>query len=243
MEQNENHASTQPFKQSLLVSVAILIAGVSIAGAIIYNGKNAPVVKDTQGQQAEFPAADISKVKTEGEPFIGRADAPVTIAYWYDYQCPFCQRHEAQTVAAIVKDYVNTGKAKLVFKDYAFLGPDSQTIGKYSRAVWEVAPDKFYAWHDNMFANQGQENSGWATKDTLHTLTRAVLGEEMTKQVESLVLTKGDEYQKEMDEDKKEGTDMGVRGTPAMIIGNVLIPGAYPYAQTQPAIEAALKNK
>lgn len=242
MEQNEHNTQTAPFKQSLLVSVAILIAGVSIAGAIIYNGRNAtPAVKPAQ--ETEFPAADITKVKTDNEPFIGREDAPVTIAYWYDYQCPFCQRHEAQTVAQIVKDYVNTGKVKIVFKDYAFLGPDSQTIGKYSRAVWEAAPDKFYAWHDNMFANQGQENSGWATKDKLHELTAAVLGESLTKQVENLVATKSAEYQREMDDDKAEGTEMGVRGTPAMVIGKVLIPGAYPYAQTQPAIETALRNK
>ncbi len=228
--------------QAILTPVSILLAGLFVAGAILYNGAHAPtiVATDTTGGATTKPA-DISKVKIAGEPYYGKVDAPVVIAYWSDYQCPFCQRHEQQVVSQIVKDYVDTGKAKIVFKDFAFLGADSQTLGKYSHAVWETAPDKFYAWHKAIFDNQGQENTGWATKAKIDSITTSVLGAALTTQVDNLVVTKGAEYQTEMDADKAEASSMGISGTPGTIIGKQLIPGAYPYDTFKSAIETVLK--
>lgn len=162
------------------------------------------------------------------------------MAYWYDYQCPFCQRNEEASMPQLLSDYVNTGKLKIVFKDFEFLGPDSQTLGKYSRAVWETAPDKFYAWHKAIFDNQGQENTGWATAEKLRSVTESVLGMVQTDAVINLVNKNGAAYQKEMDADKVEGAALGINGTPAAIIGTKLISGAVPYDQFKAAIEAAL---
>ncbi len=108
---------------SLSPSVSIIIAGVIIAGAVVFASRQPaqpvqPVAATPQQQVA--PAVDISKVKIDGEPFIGNVNAPVTIAYWYDYQCPFCKRNEEETMPQIVKNYVDTGKVKIVFKDYQF---------------------------------------------------------------------------------------------------------------------------
>ncbi len=234
---------------TLSPSVSIIIAGIIIAGAVyVSSNKPAPAVAPvvtTQGQGAQQPAlaVDISQVKTTGEPFIGNVNAPVTIAYWYDYQCPFCQKNEEETMPEIIKNYVDTGKAKIVFKDYQFLGPDSQTLGKYSRAVWEVAPTKFYQWHKAIFDNQGRENTGWATQSVITSLTTKVLGASDTAKVSALVTSRGDTYQKEMDADKAEGTAMGISGTPGAIIGKQLVSGAQPYAAFQAAIEAALSGK
>ncbi|MBI2023890.1 thioredoxin domain-containing protein [Candidatus Giovannonibacteria bacterium] len=71
-------------------------------------------------------AAIIVDVDIKNEPFIGDPNAPVTIAYWSDFQCPFCQRFEQNTLPTLVDQYVKTGKVKIVFKDFQFLGPDSQ---------------------------------------------------------------------------------------------------------------------
>ncbi len=228
---------------ALSPSVSIIIAGVIIAGAVIFASKqpSAPAAANP-GQPAAI-AVDVSKVKTDGEPFMGSANAPVIMAYWYDYQCPFCQRNEEQAMPQIIKDYVDTGKVKVVFKDYQFLGPDSQTLGQYSRAVWEATPDKFYAWHKAVYDNQGTENTGWATKEKILSITTGVLGASNAAKVSQLVATKGAGYQKEMDADKAEGSAMGINGTPGTIIGKQLISGAQPYAAFQSAIDAALAGK
>ena len=100
-----------------------------------------------------------NEIKTEGSPFIGDAAAPLTIGYWSDYQCPFCKKVEVEALPQIIQDYVDTGKVKIVFKDFAFLGPASQMDGEYARAVWELYPKKFFAWRTQIMLQQPQENS------------------------------------------------------------------------------------
>ena len=232
-------------KCNLSPAVSILIAGVIVAGAVILSsrvGGGAVAAQPTQQPAAAPIAADVRKVNTAGEPFIGNVNTPVTMAYWYDYQCPFCQRNEENAMPQLLKEYVDTGKVKIVFKDYEFLGPDSQTLGQYSRAVWEAVPGKFYQWHKAIFDNQGTENTGWASKDKILSITTTVLGAGDSAKVTQLVATKSAEYQKQMDADKTEGTAMGINGTPGAIIGKQLVSGAVPYAQYQTAIEAALNR-
>ena len=233
-------------KPSFTISspVAIIIAGVIIAGAVIWSNSKAPPVQvAATNTQPAAPAVDIAQVKTAGEPTLGNANAPVTIAYWYDYQCPFCSRNEETAMPQLIKEYVDTGKAKIVFKDYQFLGPDSQTLGQYSRAVWATAPEKFYLWHKAIFDNQGKENTGWATQAKILSITTSVLGAESTSKVVAAVKTNGSSYQQQMDADKAEGSAMGISGTPGMIIGKQLVSGAVPYAQIKAAVDTALAIK
>lgn len=231
-------------KNIISTPVAIIIAGVIIAGAVIFATKQPATQPIPTNPQPQAPVAvDVSKVKTDGDPFIGSANAPVTMAYWYDYQCPFCQRNEEDTMPEIVKNYVDTGKLKIVFKDYQFLGPDSQTLGQFSRAVWAVTPNKFYQWHKAIYDNQGTENTGWATQSKILSITTSVLGASDTSKVAALVKSNGAAYQKEMDADKAEGAAMGISGTPGAIIGKQLISGAQPYSAFQAAIDVALKNQ
>ena len=241
---------TESKKISIPPSLAILIAGVLIAGAVIYSSKDNTRVVALQGAQQQAAAqgapqiaVDIRKVKTAGAPFIGNPNAPVTVAYWYDYQCPFCKRNEEATMPQLVTDYVDTGKVKIVFKDYEFLGPDSQTLGQYSRAVWNVAPDQFYKWHKAVFDNQGTENTGWATKEKIQSITSGVLGAAVTSKVTQDVTANGASYQKIIDSDKSEGAQMGITGTPGAIIGTQFISGAQPYASFKKAIDVALQAK
>ncbi|HQT92405.1 MAG TPA: thioredoxin domain-containing protein [Candidatus Kryptobacter bacterium] len=229
----------------LSTPLSVLAAGILIAGAVLWsNGHpNQQTAAGTPNQQPPAQTADISKVKTAGDPFVGNPNAPVTVAYWFDYQCPFCKQNEETAMPQIVSDYVDTGKVKIVFKDYQFLGADSQTLGQTARAVWDVAPDKFYEWHKAVYDNQGTENTGWATPDKIRSITIGVLGAVDTDKVLALVKTNGAAYQKEMDADRVEGSGFGVTGTPSFIIGKQLIVGAVPYSQLQSAIEIALKNK
>ncbi len=236
-------------KNTLTIPISIIVAGILIAGALFFSnrGGSAPVAGGTQQPTPQAPVpqvvVDISKVKTAGEPTVGNPNAPVTMAYWYDYQCPFCKRNEEEVMPQIVKDYVLTGKVKIVFKDFQFLSEDSQRLGKVSRAVWDIAPSKFYEWHKAVYDNQGTENTGWATDAKILSITTGVLGASDAQKAMQLAVTNADAYQKEMDADKAEGGAMGINGTPGTIIGKQLISGAYPYDAFKAAIDAALKSK
>lgn len=232
---------------NLSIPVAIVIAGALIAGAVYLGtskGTSTTAGNNQIQQVAQQPsgqAVDIAKVKTTGEPFVGNPNAPVTMAYWFDYQCPFCRRFEEDAMTQLMNDYVKTGKVKVVFKDFQFLGPDSQTAGLAERAVWEVAPDKFYTWHKAMYDKQDNENGGWGNKADVLALTKSI-GIDSVK-VEQLMTSKATEYQKAMDADKAEGGAFGINGTPGSIIGKNLISGAQPYAAVKQLIDLALQGK
>ena len=239
----------KPSTRNLAIPIAIVLAGAIIGGAIILAAiilgpSTRGTLGDDAGTRQQPPqTADISKVKIAGEPFIGNQNAPVTIAYWYDYQCPFCRQNEETTMPQVVKDYVDTGKVKIVFKDFQFLGADSQTLGQFSRAVWAVTPNKFYQWHKAVFDNQGTENSGWATHDQIMSITTSVLGTTDATKIDQQVTLNGAAYQKEMDADKTEGAAFGVTGTPGSLIGKRLIEGAQPYAAIKQVIDLTLAGK
>ncbi len=191
--------------------------------------------------QPKSLAVNITKVKTVGEPFIGNSQAPVTLALWFDYQCPFCKRFDENTMSAVISNYVKKGKVKIVFKDFSFLGGDSQTAALIGRAVWQAAPSHFYAWYQAMYNKQDRENSAWGKQVDILALTKTIPGIDINK-VKQLLATKSDQYRQEIAADKAEGIAFGINGTPALIVGQRLVFGAQPYSAIKQLIDLQLKK-
>jgi protein-disulfide isomerase len=228
-------------KPSLLIPISILLAGALVAGAVLYNGSHNTGATTAGTTQPDAKPADISKVKIAGEPYYGNPNAPVVIAYWSDYQCPFCQRNEQQVIPQIIKDYVATGKAKIIFKDFPFLGNDSITAAEYGRAIWKLYPNQYFAWHTVMFNAQDAEgDTGFGNAASIDKLNATIPGLDAAKIAADVSANKA-AYDALANADKAEGASMGIQGTPGTIIGKTLIPGAYPYDTFKSAIEAALK--
>src|SRR5688500_606459 len=101
---------------SIIIAVSILLSvGVISVGKLA--GSAAQVPNASAPPQAAAPAAPTnSKVSVDDDPVLGDKNAPVTIVEFSDYECPFCKRHFEQTYPQLLKDYVDTGKVKLVFR-------------------------------------------------------------------------------------------------------------------------------
>ncbi len=143
-------------KANYATPVSIIVAALIIALAIVYT-HFAPTPQGGNNAAAVAPSVDIKKVNIAGDPYIGNPNAPVTIAYWSDYQCPFCKQFEETTLMELKSTYVDTGKVKVVFKDFQFLGEDSLTAALYARAVWELYPSEYFAWRIAIFSKQDDE--------------------------------------------------------------------------------------
>ena len=123
----------------------------------IVKGQLAQVLR-LLGQQRQAQAArgaPVGPVRTSvaDAPSLGRADAPVTIVEFSDYQCPFCQRFFATTLPAIKKEYIDAGKVRYVFRDH----PMDQ-LHPYARKAAEAAhcagdQGKYWEMHDVLFQN------------------------------------------------------------------------------------------
>jgi protein-disulfide isomerase len=234
---NTNETSNKYF-----LPIAVIIGCLFIAGAVIWNGSHSSPTGTTPTATGTAPTVDIKNVKTDGEPFIGSQNAPVTIAEWSDYQCPFCKQFEVTTLPQIIQNYVNDGKVKVVFKDFTFLGPDSMVDAEYARAVWELYPAQFAAWRTALFNQEPQENSLSVADNLAFVLkvTGSVSGIDASK-VTAAVTANQTAYDAAINADKTEGANFGITATPSFIIGTQIIAGAYPYATFQSAIDALLK--
>jgi protein-disulfide isomerase len=229
------------FMERYLTPIAVLVGAVILAGAYVYGSHGAaPAPSANNGAQPSV-AVDIKNVKTAGDPYVGDPNAPVTMALWFDYQCPFCKQLDTTVTAQLYKDYVQTGKLRIVFKDFQFLGQDSDTAALFARALWELYPDKFYTWYQAMFNAQDAEgDQGFGDLPSIQTLTKTIAGIDVDK-VTALMNDKKTQYEAAIQADRSEGGSMGVQGTPAMIIGTQLLSGAQPYDTVKAAVDAQLK--
>src|SRR3989338_1992946 len=236
-----------PDRSALFLPASIIIAGLLIGGGLYFGLSNSG---GSVGQGGTQPAAnvDIKDVKIEGMPYIGKADAKVVLAYWSDYQCPFCKAVEVggipqipidPAIPALIKTYVDTGKLKIVFKDYPFLSEDSTTAALYGRSVWVLYPAQYFAWREAMYKAQDEEHAGFVDEPSIVKLTRGIAGIDADK-VKADVATNKAKYQQMIDEDREEGTSFGISGTPGFITGKVLIPGAVELTKFKAAIDPQL---
>ena len=254
-EHTHDHAHTHDHKKehdlpTLTVPGAIVLNGFIIGLCVIlsavmlgghFGTKPAATAPAAAGTTLPAQTPDIKKVKTAGEPTIGNPEAKVVVAYWSDYQCPFCKVFETTTFQTLLEKYVQSGKVAFVFKDFAFLGDDSKTAAVYARAVWALYPDKYFAWREAMYNAQDGENTGFGDTKTIAKLTATVPGID-EKAVEKNISDKFDAYEAAVQADRDEAASFGVQGTPSFIVGTKLISGNQPIDQFTAALDAQLKK-
>lgn len=241
---------TNEMTNKFFLPVAVVVAGVLIAGAVLWSGSHPAKAPGVGENGAAAPAVDIKNVKIEGDPYIGKANAPVVIAFWSDFQCPYCKAAEVggipqittpPSLPDIIKDYVDTGKAKVVFMDFTFLGNDSVTAALYGRSVWKLYPDQYFEWRTAMYTAQDQEgDQGFGNAASIDKLDAKIPGIDAAK-IAADVKANTATYQAMVDADKVEAGKAGVNATPAFVIGKKIILGAYPYATIKAVIDDVLK--
>jgi protein-disulfide isomerase len=88
-------------------------------------------------------------------PSRGRADAPLVLVEFSDYECPFCIRHFTQTMPELDREYISTGKLRYVFMDYPIdqLHPAALKAHEAARCAGEQG--KFWDLHNKLFSPAG----------------------------------------------------------------------------------------
>ena len=147
-----------------------------------------------------------------GSPIIGDPSAPITIVEWGDYQCTFCYRFHHSSFQTITADYIQTGKVRLVFKDFPLNGPDSVFAAEATYCAEDQG--KYWEYHDELYANWKGERTGWITMDSLNDFAKTV-GLDLAKFNSCLSEHK---YRNRVLELEKFGNEIGVKATPTFLI-------------------------
>jgi protein-disulfide isomerase len=242
---------TSRINPALYIPASIVIAGIIIGVSVIIALRPAASIA-----QGAAPAVNIKDVNTADEPYIGDKNAPVTLAFWADYQCPYCKAIEvggvdgvntnngradiAPAIPDVIKNYVDTGKLKIVFKDYTFLGEDSVTAAEYGRSIWKLYPEKYFTFRTKMYTAQDEEgDKGFGDEPSILQLLTKIPGIDVAK-VKADVAANKASYDAAADADRAEGTKFGISGTPGFITGKTLIPGFVDYTSFTDAIDKQL---
>lgn len=150
-------------KHDLAIPGAIILAGVIIAGAIIFTNAGGDTgqtasptlnegIRDQEGKNAE--AQEIFNPVSKDDHIRGNIDAPVTIVEYSDLECPFCKRFHG-TMARIVDEYDD---------EVAWVYRHAPIVGLHSKAIEEAVASE-------CAAKLGGEQAFWAYVDRLFEIT------------------------------------------------------------------------
>lgn len=130
---------------------AVLIVVVLIVAS--QSGSN-----DDSGGGEPAPKGLLGGIPQSGT-ILGDPSAPVTVVEYGDLQCPVCAEYSRQVIPDVINGPVRSGDAKLEFKNWVIIGPDSIPAAKASLAA--AKQDRYWQFVEDFYANQGTENSGY----------------------------------------------------------------------------------
>ncbi len=177
-----------------------VVIAVIIVGLLILLNLNL----GTTTQTLAIPEGSVGKT-------LGKPDAPVTIDEFADFQCPICGQAD-RTIQQMVPQYFDTGKAKLVFHNYAFIGDESQWAAE--AADCSADQNKFWDYANYVFTHQAGENKGAFSKDNLKGFAKA-LGLDTNA---FNTCSDSGKYTAEVKQEKLQGDQLGIRATPSFFI-------------------------
>lgn len=210
------------YRQPMVLGIAI--GGVVVVGLVVFI---AIFSRPGESFQVTRP------IGQDFLPEMGDPNAPVTVYEYADYQCPACAYFAKQYKPKIENDYIKTGRVRLVFKNFAFLGQES--VWAAEAAYCAAEQGGFWAYHDKLFANQRGENRGAFSKPNLVRFARelGLKAEDFQSCLDS------GRYRQKIQDELREGKAQGVNSTPSFIVNGQLVRGA-DYLRLRELIESYL---
>lgn len=154
------------------------------------------------------------KLVHNASPILGNPDAPITILEWGDYQCTYCYKFHTDTLNIIDDEYIKTGKAKLVFRDFPLNGQDSVLAAEAAYCAGEQG--KYWEYHHEIYRNWAGEKTGWVNRDSLEKFGNAVgLNSEL---LNNCIDSK--KYHQRVIDHYSYGQEIGIDATPSFLIFN-----------------------
>lgn len=216
-------------------SAAILIAGIIIAGAILFTNRAPQPTTAAVGNAAPTVSGDSIRKPSASDHIIGSPDAPIVLVEYSDFQCPYCQVIYP-TLKRIVSE--SKGTIALVYRQFPLtsIHPQANPAANASECIAaQLGNDGFWKYTDTVFSNQAQLSAAYSAQ------LAKQLGADMTKYNQCIA---NSTYQKNIDADSKEIQSVGGTGTPYIVVLNTktnktaIIPGALPYDQAMSVIKS-----
>ncbi|MFL5952791.1 MAG: DsbA family protein [Gaiellaceae bacterium] len=225
----------------LLLAVALGAAAIVVVVLVVAGGgASSPSTTTTTAAAPAAAASMFAGIPQHGDT-LGRPGAPVSLIVYEDPQCPFCRQWNIDTLPTVVRDYVRTGRVKLVYRGIVVIGGNS-VAGL--RAIYAAGnQNKLWNMAEAMYERQGGENSGWITLAVIRDAAREIKANpaKIVADADSKSVTAA------LTQTAKEAASLGINGTPIFATQKPLgtlqqlrVAGLEPSDFT-PALDAALR--
>ena len=163
---------------------------------------------------------------------LGKADAPITIVEYASLTCPHCAAFARDTLPKIKSEWIDPGKAKLVFRDFPLDG----SAVKAAVLARCAPPDKFYGFIDVLFSSQ----ESWARNpDPTPGLARIAKLGGMSEEQFNACMADSALQDKVLASRLTAEKEYKVESTPTFFINGTKLTGALPYEQFDEALKKA----
>lgn len=158
------------------------------------------------------------------------ADADVTIVEFFDYHCGYCKHFLPELAKALAADK----KLRILFIDFPILSEDSVTAARAAIAVNRINKEKYFEFHTELMKRSGKYDE----KSLLDLAKKlGIKGDVMKAEMEKPEITAI------LDKHRALAAQLNINGTPGLIVGNEVLPGALSYEELQKLIADARAAK
>jgi|TARA_B110000438_G_scaffold165929_1_gene158733 protein-disulfide isomerase len=219
------------------ITIVIVILGMNSS----FNDQGLLIEPAPKMEQVEPAEITMGTFVSNGSSILGNPNAPITLVEFGDYQCHYCNVFFESIEEDIIKNYVETGKVKMIFKDYNIIGPDSVRASQGAHCANEQG--LFWEYHDILYTNWTGENNGWASGTNLANFAQEI-NLNMNKWTECMMEQKHSQTILNSNDDAKA---LGLTGTPAFFIINsngdvTKLVGAQPFEVFKTTFDNMLEN-
>ena len=182
--------------------------------------------RETAAQQSKTitEKADII-FNSKNQMVLGNPNGAVTLVEFFDYNCGYCKRAVSDMGALLSAN----PDLRVVMKEFPILADGSVEAARISVAVRQMAPDRYWDFHQELFSRPGPANADKALE---------VAGD-LGLDTEALKLAaKAKDVTDGLQEVHQLAIDLGIGGTPSYVIGTEIIPGAIGYDGLQAKVAA-----
>ena len=212
-----------------LTALGLLAAVGVIAIVYVMNQKQAPPVV----QQTPVDPASLGPAQGY---LLGKADAPVQIIEFADFECPACGNFAVVTEPDVRKRLIETGLASYRYFDFP-LPMHKNTWYASEAAACANDQGRFWEMHDRLFQGQDQWNGETTSNPTRIFVGYAKdLGLDVAKW---RTCYDNQAHLRDIQANRAEGERRKVSQTPTFVIGDKEIPGVIPYDQLKALVDSA----
>ena len=210
--------------------VAIVIA-VGAGGWIYYSGQGIGASAPNSELDVSEPAPAVPEV-TAADKILGNADAPVTIVEYFSLGCPHCRNFHETILPKLKTEYIDTGKARLVFRDFPLDGV-SLAAATLTRCVNDLA---YFAMVDTLF----QQQDTWHVQDGIGQVASIAKGAGMDEAAFNACIADPARKDAVVASRQEAETKFKVNSTPTFFINDRVLAGVSEYEAFKATIDGAL---